>query len=77
MGGLFKFVGDVLKPLLTLLVTVVGAAFVVSVLSIRADAAIEDRLPAWQRLDPAKNSVREWLGLAEEDEPAWWQFWRD
>lgn len=76
MGGLFSFLGDVLKPLLTLLVTAAGLAFVLSVVSLRIDAAIEDRLPAWQRLDPAKNSVREWLGLQEE-EPAWWQFWRD
>lgn len=77
MTGLFRFLGDILKPLLTLLVTVIGAGFVVSVLSIRTDAAIEERLPAWERLDPAKNAVRDWLGLAGEDEPAWWQFWRD
>lgn len=77
MGGFFRFLGDVLKPLLTLLVTAVGLAFVLSVISLRIDAAIEDRLPAWERLDPAKNAVRDWLGLAEEDEPSWWQFWRD
>lgn len=77
MTGLFRFLGDILKPLLTLLVTVIGAGFVMSVLSIRADTAIEDRLPAWERLDPAKNAVRDWLGLAEEDEAVWWQFWRD
>lgn len=75
MGGLIRFIGDILKPLLTVLVTVVGAAFIVSVLSIRADTAIENRLPAWERLDPAKNAVRGWLGLEDEDEPAWWQVW--
>lgn len=77
MGALVRFFGDILKPLLTLLVTAVGLAFALSVVSPRIDAAIEERLPAWSRLDPAEARVREWLGLEEEDPPAWWQFWRD
>ncbi|MEP3072396.1 hypothetical protein [Maricaulis sp.] len=77
MGGLIRFLGDILKPLLTLLVTVVGLAFAVSVFSPAVDNAIETRLPVWTRLDPAQDRVRAWLGLEVEDEPAWWQFWRD
>nr|WP_271185361.1 hypothetical protein [Maricaulis virginensis]GLK50968.1 hypothetical protein GCM10017621_04760 [Maricaulis virginensis] len=77
MGGLIRFLGDILKPLLTLLVTVLGLAFAVSVFSPAVDNAIETHLPAWTRLDPAQDCVRAWLGLEEEDAPAWWQFWRD
>lgn len=77
MGGTIRFLGDILKPLLMLLVTVVGLAFAVSVFSPAVDNAIETRLPVWTRLDPAQDRVRAWLGLEAEDEPAWWQFWRD
>jgi len=77
MGGLFRFIGDIVKPLLTLLVTALGLAFTLSVLSPRIDTAIEAQLPAWARLDPAQDRVRGWLGLEDEDEPAWWQVWRE
>lgn len=73
MRGLFKFLGDVLKPLLTIFITATGLAFAASVAAPSADAWIEARLPAWERLDPAKHQVRLWLGL-EEDVP-WWRFW--
>lgn len=73
MGGLLKFLGDVFKPLLTISITVLGLAFAVSVASPPADTWIEARLPAWERLDPAKHQVRLWLGL--EEERPWWQFW--
>lgn len=75
MGGLFKFFGDILKPILTLVVTVFLGAFLVSVFSPRADSWITSHVPAWERLDPAIEQVRDWLGMDEPD--PWWMFWGD
>ncbi|MGP1275390.1 MAG: hypothetical protein ACQRW7_08235 [Caulobacterales bacterium] len=75
MGGLFKFLGDILKPVLTLLVTAFLLAFIASVFSPAADEWITGHVPAWERLDPAIAQVREWLGMEEPD--PWWMFWDD
>lgn len=76
MAGLVKYLGDILKPLLTILATVIAAAFLASVASPRADAFIEQRLPVWRQLDPAIETVRGWLGIHREDEDEpWWRFW--
>ncbi|WP_146190669.1 hypothetical protein [Marinicauda salina] len=76
MTGLFKFIGDVLKPIITMLVTVLLAAFVVAVFSPRADNWLENTVPAWRHADPAIETVRGWLGIhQEEEDPPWWQFW--
>ena len=72
---MIKFFADLFKPLLTILVTVIGAAFIASVLSPRADEAIESWVPAWAMLEPAERQAREWLGLHQETDPAWWHFW--
>ncbi|BDW99110.1 hypothetical protein [Maricaulis maris] len=70
-----KFLADLFKPLLTLLVTIVGLGFVASVLSPQVDALIESWVPAWAAVDPAEQVVRGWLGLDEAAEPSWWHFW--
>ena len=75
MTGLFKFIGDVLKPIITMLVTAFLAAFVVAVFSPRADAWIENTVPTWSRVDPAIETVRGWLGIHQEEEDPWWRFW--
>lgn len=67
-----KFILDVFKPLLTLLVTALGLAFIGSVLSPDVDQWLDHRIPAWQMLQPMEDWVREWLGLHDEPEPAWW-----
>ena len=60
---MFKFLSDIFKPLLTILITVIGLAFIASVVSPRADEMIEGWLPAWEMLEPAERQVRDWLGL--------------
>ncbi|MDF1768663.1 hypothetical protein [Maricaulis sp.] len=70
-----KFLADLFKPLLTILVTIVGLAFLASVLSPRADDVIESWVPLWATVEPAENMVRGWLGLHETAEPSWWHFW--
>lgn len=70
-----QFVADIFKPLLTILVTVVGLAFIGSVLSPSIDQWIENWIPAWGLIEPAEEQVRIWLGIHEEPEPAWWHFW--
>ncbi len=72
---MFKFLSDLFKPLLTILITVIGLAFIASVVSPKADEMIEDWLPAWSMLEPAERQVRDWLGLSPETDPAWWHFW--
>ena len=70
-----QFIADLFKPLLTLLVTAFGLAFIGSVLSPDLDAWIDHRIPVWQALEPAEEPVRGWLGIHEEVEPSWWHFW--
>ncbi len=71
-----KFLADLFRPLLTLLVTVVGAAFVLSVAWPPADNFIQGYLPAWGHLDPAIDQIRVWLGIHQPvEETPWWKFW--
>ncbi len=74
-----KFVINLFKPILTLMVTLVSGEFIASVFWPAGDALIESWIPAWAYLDPAIAAVSEWLGLAEPDpaEPdaPWWRFW--
>ena len=74
-----KFVIDLFKPILTLLVSVVSGAFVLSVFWPAGDAMIEGWVPAWSYLDPAIAWASELLGMSQpvdaEPEPAWWRFW--
>ena len=75
MTGVAKYVGDLLKPLLTVLVTVIAGAFLLSVVWPAADIWIEGRVPAWARLDPAVELVRSWLGIHRPvEERPWWRF---
>lgn len=60
-----KFVIDLFKPILTVLVTILSGAFIASVLWPAGDALIESWIPAWAHLDPAVAAASEWLGLAE------------
>lgn len=76
MGGLFKFIADVLRPIVTILVTVFVGAFVLSVFWPAADAWIISHVPAWERLAPVIAQVREWLGIHQPEPDPWWQFWR-
>ncbi|MCC5981438.1 MAG: hypothetical protein JJU26_06930 [Oceanicaulis sp.] len=75
MGGLFKFIADVLRPIVTILVTVFVGAFVLSVFWPAADAWIISHVPAWERLAPAIAQVREWLGIHQPEPDPWWRFW--
>lgn len=70
-----KFIGDLLKPILTILVTVFAGAFILSVAWPAGDAYIQQYLPVWERLDPAIAQVREWLGIHQPEEAPWWRFW--
>lgn len=70
-----KFIADLFKPLLTLLVTAVGLAFIASVLSPAADELIEGWVPVWALAEPAEALVRGWLGLHEAADPSWWHHW--
>ena len=71
------FVADLFRPLSTLLVTLLGGAFLASVAWPPADAFIEGHLPAWSHLDPAVDQIRAWLGIHQPAEPdPWWRFWR-
>ncbi len=69
------FILDLFKPLLTILVTAIGLAFIASILSPEVDHWMDSRLSAWRLLQPAEDAVREWLGLHPETEPSWWHFW--
>ncbi len=71
-----QFLADLFKPILTLLVTVIGAAFLLSVAWPAADHFIESYLPVWTQLDPVIEQIRAWLGIHQpEEEPPWWRFW--
>lgn len=59
------------RPLLTILVTVLGLAFVASVFSSAAREAIEDAVPLWEETRPAEDTVREWLGLPARERGLW------
>ena len=72
---MLKFLGDVIKPILTLLFTVFGIAFIASILSPQAGALFEKWVPAWSIMDPALAVVRDWLGLGPEAPRGWWHFW--
>lgn len=76
MGGLFRFVGDIFKPILTIVVTIFFVAFFLSVFWPTADAWIIGHVPAWERLSPAILQVREWLGIHQPEPDPWWMFWR-
>jgi|TARA_R110000868_G_scaffold10138_7_gene49547 hypothetical protein len=71
----FSFLADIVKPALTIAVTIFLIVFVASVFSPDFDAWVQTHLPVWGRLDGIIQSIREWLGIAREDVP-WWQFWR-
>ncbi|PKQ02589.1 MAG: hypothetical protein CVT72_16795 [Alphaproteobacteria bacterium HGW-Alphaproteobacteria-11] len=73
MGKLFELITRALRPLLTILVTVAGLAFIASVFSVDAREAIEEALPVWEQTRPAEDAVREWLGLPERRR-GWWPF---
>lgn len=75
MGGLFKFIADVLRPIVTILVTVFFVAFFLSVFFPGIDEWIISHVPAWERLAPAIAQVREWLGIHQPDPDPWWRFW--
>ena len=74
------YVASLFKPLLTILVTVVGAVFITAVASPTADGFIEGHLPVWSQIDPVIDIVRDWLGIHQPEPPAepespWWKFW--
>ena len=70
------FIADLFRPLLTILVTVVGAAFIASVAWPPADDFIQQYLPVWGRLDPVIDQIRAWLGIHQPvEESPWWKFW--
>ena len=69
-----SFIGDLLKPILTILVTVVLGAFILSVAWPAADEWITGYLPVWAQLDPVIDQVREWLQIHQpEEEESWWE----
>ncbi|MCP2669547.1 hypothetical protein NHF40_01220 [Maricaulaceae bacterium EIL42A08] len=71
-----KFIADLFKPILTILVTVLVGAFILSVAWPAADIWIEGYLPVWGQLDPVIDQVRAWLQIHQpEEEPPWWRFW--
>lgn len=70
-----KFIADLFRPLLTILVTVVGAAFIASVFWPPADDFIQQHLPVWGRLDPVIEQIRAWLGIHQPEDEPWWKFW--
>jgi len=72
---MLKFIADVLKPILTILVTITALAFLASVFAPAVNVWIQEHLPVWAQLDGAVETVRQWLGIAREETP-WWQFWR-
>ncbi|MDO8839053.1 MAG: hypothetical protein Q7V31_08985 [Parvibaculum sp.] len=59
------------RPLLTILVTVLGLAFIASVFSPTAREHIEGAVPLWEETRPAEDTVREWLGLPERRRGPW------
>ncbi len=70
------FIADLFRPLLTILVTVLGIAFIASVAWPPADDFIQQYLPVWGRLDPVIDQIRAWLGIHQPvEEPPWWKFW--
>jgi hypothetical protein len=70
------FLSDLFRPLLTLLVTMLGVAFILSVAWPAADATIQSYLPVWGKLDPVIDQIRAWLGIHQPEEPdPWWRFW--
>lgn len=72
------YIASLFKPLLTILVTGVGAVFIAAVASPTADGFIEGHLPIWTQFDPVIELIREWLGIhqpAEVPESPWWKFW--
>lgn len=71
-----KFVADLFRPILTLVVTVLAGAFLVSVFWPAADIWITEMVPAWGHVSPAIEQCRAWLGIHQpvEDTP-WWRFW--
>lgn len=69
------YLADLLKPILTILVTVVAGAFILSVAWPAADLWIESVLPVWARLDPVIEQCRAWLGIHQPEEAPWWRFW--
>ncbi|MFP4520079.1 MAG: hypothetical protein ACLFQ5_11565 [Oceanicaulis sp.] len=71
-----KFIADLFKPILTILVTVFAGALIVSIVWPAADEAIQSQVPAWERLDPVIEQARAWLGIHQpEDDAPWWRFW--
>ncbi|MFW6412549.1 MAG: hypothetical protein ACOC0V_00290 [Oceanicaulis sp.] len=71
-----KYLADLLRPILTVVVTVFAGGFLISVFWPEADAFIQNRLPVWERLDPVIEQARAWLGIHRPEEPEpWWKFW--
>ena len=75
MSGLFKFIGDVLKPIVTILVTLFVLATLLSIASPGIDGWIQSYIPAWGHMDSVIAQGREWLGIHQEADTPWWQFW--
>ncbi len=68
---MFEMIARAFRPLLTILVTVAGLAFVASVFSPAAREAIEGAVPLWEETRPAEDAVRDWLGLPARDRGLW------
>ena len=66
-----EMIARAFRPLLTILVTVLGLAFAASVFSPSARELIEDAVPVWEKTRPAEDTVREWLGLPARDRGLW------
>ena len=66
-----EMIARAFRPLLTILVTVLGLAFAASVFSPAARELIEDAVPVWEKTRPAEDKVREWLGLPARDRGLW------
>lgn len=75
MGGLFKFIGDILKPFLTVFVTLFLIAVAASVFHEPTYQWITEHLPVWERVDPLIQWLRDQLGLTRPEERPWWRFW--
>ncbi|WP_417489877.1 hypothetical protein [Maricaulis sp.] len=69
-----NFIADIMKPALTIAVTVILILVAASVFSPEFNIWIQGHLPIWHRLDGMVEAIREWLGIAREERP-WWQFW--
>jgi hypothetical protein len=68
---MLEMIARAFRPLLTILVTALGLAFIASVFSPAAREVIEGAVPLWEETRPAEDAVRDRLGLPERDRGLW------